>query len=170
MKELGTKNLSLEFTSDDTENAKKSSEFIQDQLESNLKGLTVKLRNVPFKVRLQDDQKQNYDISMSGWGPDYQDPSTFLDLFVSGGSQNRMDYSDSKYDKLIKDADNKYAGDASKRWDLMVKAEKVLLTDDVAIAPLYQRANAYLQKDYIKNLQKNPFGPDYTYKETYISK
>lgn len=170
LKELGTKNVNIEFTSDDTENAKKSSEFIQDQLESNLKGLTVKLRNVPFKVRLQDDQKQNYDISMSGWGPDYQDPSTFLDLFVSGGSQNRMDYSDSKYDKLIKDADNKYAGDASKRWDLMVKAEKVLLTDDVAIAPLYQRANAYLQKDYIKNLQKNPFGPDYTYKETYISK
>lgn len=170
LKELGVKKLTLEFTSDDTENSKKSSEFIQGQLESNLKGLTVKLKNVPFKVRLQNDQKQDYDFSLSGWGPDYQDPSTFLDLFLTGGSQNKMSYSDSAYDKLVKNADNKYAGDANKRWSLMVKAEKVLLTDDYAIAPLYQRANAYLQKSYIKNLQKNPFGPDYTYKETYISK
>ncbi|MBC6130406.1 peptide ABC transporter substrate-binding protein, partial [Listeria booriae] len=93
LKELGVSEITVEFTSDDTENARKSSEFIQDQLQKNLDGLTVKLKNVPFKVRLQNDQNQDYDFSMSGWGPDYQDPSTFLDLFVTDGAQNRMSYS-----------------------------------------------------------------------------
>jgi oligopeptide transport system substrate-binding protein len=170
LKELGVNKLTLEFTSDDTENAKKSSEFIQNQLETNLDGLSVKLKNVPFKVRLQNDQNQDYDFSMSGWGPDYQDPSTFLDLFQTGGAQNRMSYSNPAYDKILKDASVTYAADAQKRWDEMVKAEQILLTDDVAISPLYHRSNAYLQKSYIKDLQKNPFGPDYTYKNTYLTK
>ncbi|EAE2602565.1 peptide ABC transporter substrate-binding protein [Listeria monocytogenes] len=170
LKELGVNEITVEFTSDDTENARKSSEFIQDQLQKNLDGLTVKLKNVPFKVRLQNDQNQDYDFSMSGWGPDYQDPSTFLDLFVTDGAQNRMSYSNKDYDKILNDASVTYAADDQKRWDEMVKAEKILLTDDVAIQPLYQRSTAYLQKDYIKNLQKNPFGPDYTYKETYLTK
>ncbi|WP_088809313.1 MULTISPECIES: peptide ABC transporter substrate-binding protein [Listeria] len=170
LKELGVSNLTLEFTSDDTENAKKSSEFIQNQLETNLDGLKVNLKNVPFKIRLQNDQNQDYDVSMSGWGPDYQDPSTFLDLFQTGGAQNRMSYSNPDYDKILEDAAVTYAAEPQKRWDEMVKAEQILLTDDVAISPLYHRSNAYLQQSYIKDLQKNPFGPDYTYKNTYLTK
>ncbi|MBC8845199.1 peptide ABC transporter substrate-binding protein, partial [Escherichia coli] len=72
------------------------------------------------------------------------------------GAQNRMSYSNKDYDKILNDASVTYAADDQKRWDEMVKAEKILLTDDVAIQPLYQRSTAYLQKDYIKNLQKNP--------------
>ncbi|WP_239256018.1 peptide ABC transporter substrate-binding protein [Listeria ilorinensis] len=170
LEELGLDKLTIEFTSDDTENAKKSSEFLQNQWQTNLEGLTVNLKNVPFKVRLQNDQDQNYDMSMSGWGPDYQDPSTFLDLFKTDGSQNRMSYSNKDYDQILEDASVTYAADDQKRWDEMVGAEKILLDDDVAIQPLYHRANAYLQKDYIHNLQKNPFGPDYTYKNVYLTK
>lgn len=133
---------------------KKSSEFIQNQLQTNLEGLTVKLKNVPFKVRLQNDQNQDYDFSMSGWGPDYQDPSTFLDLFKTGGSQNRMSYSNAAYDKILEDAAVTYAAEPQKRWDEMVKAEKILLTDDVAIQPLYSRATAYLQKRLHQRLTK----------------
>ncbi|NHW22317.1 peptide ABC transporter substrate-binding protein, partial [Escherichia coli] len=127
LKELRVNKITVEFTSDDTENARKSSEFIQDQLQKTLDGLTVKLKNVPFKVRLQNDQNQDYDFSMSGWGPDYQDPSTFLDLFVTDGAQNRMSYSNKDYDKILNDASVTYAADDQKRWDEMVKAEKILL-------------------------------------------
>ncbi|WP_099222053.1 peptide ABC transporter substrate-binding protein [Listeria costaricensis] len=170
LEELGVDKLELEFTSDDTENAKKSSEFLQNQWQTNLEGLSVSLKSVPFKVRLQNDQDQNYDMSMSGWGPDYQDPSTFLDLFKTDGSQNRMSYSNKDYDQILEDASVTYAADDQKRWDEMVGAEKILLDDDVAIQPLYHRANAYLQQSYIHNLQKNPFGPDYTYKNVYLTK
>ncbi|WP_163652005.1 peptide ABC transporter substrate-binding protein [Listeria sp. PSOL-1] len=170
LKELGVNKLTLEFMSDDTENAKKSSEFIQNQLETNLDGLSLSLKNVPFKVRLKNDQDQNYDLAISGWGPDYQDPSTFLDLFKTDGTQNRMGYSNPAYDKLLNEAATTYAADDEKRWNEMVKAENILLTDDVAIAPLYHRANAYLQRDSIHNLQKNVFGADYTYKNIYLTK
>ncbi len=51
---------------------------------------------------------------MSGWGPDYQDPSTFLDLFVTDGAQNRMSYSNKDYDKILNDASVTYAADDQK--------------------------------------------------------
>ncbi|MBC2024866.1 peptide ABC transporter substrate-binding protein [Listeria booriae] len=168
LKELGVTSLNLEFTSDDTENAKKSSEFLQDQWEKNLSGLKVTLKNVPFKIRLANDQKQDYDFSMSAWGPDYQDPSTFLNLFRTGNTQNRMSYSNADYDKIIDQAAGPLAGDTQARWDEMLKAEPILITKDQAIQPLYQRALAFLQQPYVKDLQKNAFGPDYTYKNTYI--
>ncbi|EUJ33105.1 oligopeptide ABC transporter substrate-binding protein [Listeria cornellensis FSL F6-0969] len=154
LKELGVTSLNLEFTSDDTENAKKSSEFLQNQWEKNLSGLKVSLKNVPFKIRLANDQKQDYDFSLSAWGPDYQDPSTFLNLFRTGNAQNRMSYSNAAYDKIIDQAAGPLAGDTQARWDEMLKAEPILIEEDYAIQPLYQRAKAFLQQPYVKDLQK----------------
>ena len=37
-------------------------------------------------------------------------------------------------------------GDAKKRWEELGKAEKLLLEQDVALVPLYQRGDAYVQK------------------------
>ncbi|MFO7197020.1 peptide ABC transporter substrate-binding protein, partial [Enterococcus faecium] len=68
LKELGVNEITVEFTSDDTENARKSSEFIQDQLQKNLDGLTVKLKNLPIKGPLQNDQKPEYEFTISVWG------------------------------------------------------------------------------------------------------
>ena len=79
LKELGVDKLDLEFLSDDTENAKRSSEFMQGQLEENLDGLKITLRNVPFKVRIDNNDKQDYDIQLSGWGADFSDPINFLE-------------------------------------------------------------------------------------------
>src|SRR5699024_2507813 len=53
LEELGVEEITLDYLSDDTENAKKTSEYFQNQLQTNLEGLTVELTNVPFKVRLQ---------------------------------------------------------------------------------------------------------------------
>src|SRR5699024_5106819 len=115
------------------------SEYFQKQLQTNLECLTLELKNVPFKVRLQDTTKQNYDIVMHGWGPDYLDPMTFLDLFVTDGTNNETSYSNEEYDKLIDDAKVKYANDHEKRWEIMLEAEKLLVQEDTVVAPIYQR-------------------------------
>ena len=46
-------------------------EYFKSQLESNLPGLTITLKEVPFNVRLDLDTNQDYDIQVAGWGPDY---------------------------------------------------------------------------------------------------
>lgn len=166
--EIGEDKITLEFLSDDSESAKKTSEYFQNQLESNLDGLTIELRNVPFKVRLQDTSNQDYDIVMQGWSPIYLDPMTFLDLFITDATNNEASYSNEKYDQLVDDAKVKYANDPEKRWELMREAEKVLVEEDTAIAPVYQRGRIVLIKPTVKNFEEHLFGPDYTLKNVYI--
>lgn len=166
--EIGEDKITLEFLSDDSESAKKTSEYFQNQLESNLDGLNIELKNVPFKVRLQDTSNQDYDIVMQGWSPIYLDPMTFLDLFITDATNNEASYSNKEYDQLVDDAKVKYANDPEKRWELMRKAEKVLVEDDTAIAPVYQRGRIVLIKPSVKNFEEHLFGPDYSLKNVYI--
>ncbi|MBP2966939.1 hypothetical protein J8385_20425, partial [Acinetobacter baumannii] len=60
-KELGDK-IELEFLTDDTEVAKTSAEFFSNQIETNLPGVKINIVQVPFTVRVERDQKKDYDI------------------------------------------------------------------------------------------------------------
>ena len=107
LSELGVKELSLEILGGDTDLSKKMDEYLKSQLETNLPGLTITLKEVPFSVRLDLDTKQDYDIQFAGWGPDYQDPFTFLSLWETDGGNNQMSYSNPEYDQLLKDINGK---------------------------------------------------------------
>ncbi|MGN7410348.1 peptide ABC transporter substrate-binding protein [Sporosarcina sp. SAFN-010] len=169
LKELGVDSLELEILGGDTDLSKKMDEYFKSQLETNLEGLTIKLKEVPFAVRLELDDTQDYDIQISGWGPDFQDPISFLDLFVTDGTNNLMSYSNKEYDKLIADSKAELALKPQERYEAFAKAEKILLEDDAAIAPIYQRGLIFLEKPHFKGLVSHPFGADYSYKWAYIS-
>lgn len=168
LKALGVDKLELEILGGDTESSKKMHEYFKNQLEKNLPGLTIKLKEVPFKQRLELDEKLEYQIQVAGWGPDYQDAMTFADLWVTGGGHNASGYSNPKYDKLIEDAKTTLAGDPVARFEAMQEAERILLEEDAGIGPLFQRGTAQLQQPYVKNVFVNSFGPDYSYKWAYI--
>ncbi|UOQ43436.1 peptide ABC transporter substrate-binding protein [Halobacillus salinarum] len=165
--ELGKDKITLEYLGGDTETAKNLDAYIKDQLEQ-LDGLTVKVTSVPFKERLQRDTNMNYQIQNAGWGPDYIDPNTFLNMWVTDGANNKTGYSSKEYDQLIEQAGNEYALEPEKRFENFYKAEKMLIQDDAVLVPLYQRARAQLWKPYVKDVQVNPMGPDYSYKHAYI--
>ncbi len=169
LEEIGETEVTLELLGGDTELAGKMDAYLKEQLETNLEGLTVNLKAVPFAVRLELDEAQDYDIQNSGWGPDFQDPMTFLDLFVTGSSHNLMSYSNDEFDSLIEQAKGELAMDPEGRWEAMAQAEKILLEDDAAIAPIYQRGIMSLQKPYVNNIIKHPFGGDYSYKWAFVS-
>ncbi|QAS51398.1 peptide ABC transporter substrate-binding protein [Halobacillus litoralis] len=165
--ELGIETAELRYLGGDTEVAQNLDAFIKDQLEQ-LEGLSIKVESVPFKVRLERDSNMDYDIENYGWGPDYIDPNTFLNLWVTDGGNNKTGYSSEKYDSLIKKAGTELAQKPGERFETFLEAEKLLIQEDAVIAPLYQRAKAQLWKPYIKNVTANPMGPDYTYKYAYI--
>jgi oligopeptide transport system substrate-binding protein len=169
LKELGTKELTLRYLTDDTENAKRTAEYFKNQLEKNLPGLKIKVESVPFSVRLERDNKMDYDIQMAGWGPDFGDPMTFSDLFVTGGGSNRMGYSNPEYDKLIKKAREELGGNPEEYYKTLLEAEKILIKEDAAIAPVYQRNSAILQNTNIKDIVNYDYGPDYCYKWAYVA-
>ena len=78
-----------------------------------------------------------------------------------------MNYSNVHYDELIK-AKTDFVLDTENRWEALREAEQVLL-EDAAVAPLYHIGSAYVQKDYVKGIEKHQFGGIYTYKNAYIA-
>ncbi|WRP08121.1 peptide ABC transporter substrate-binding protein [Rossellomorea aquimaris] len=165
--ELGKDSIELELLNYDSDSSKKIGEFLKEQLEQNLEGLTVSIKAQPFKQKLELESKGDYDVSFAGWGPDYPDPMTFVDMFVTDGAHNQMAYSNPEYDKLIEQAKGELLDDQEARWQAMVDAEKILF-EDQAISPMYQRGTAFLERPYVKGLLRHSFGADASYKWAYI--
>ncbi|WJP98421.1 peptide ABC transporter substrate-binding protein [Macrococcus bovicus] len=166
-KELGKDKFDFELLTYDADTSKKDAEYFKDQIETNLPGVSITIKQQPFKQKLDLESKGNYDIAFAGWGPDYPDAMTFLDMFVTGGPHNQMNYSNKEYDKLIKEGKTTLLADPEKRWTTLQDAENLFL-EDAALIPMYQRGAARLVQPYVKNYVTHKFAGDTTLKETYI--
>ncbi|OJG97838.1 pheromone-binding protein [Enterococcus termitis] len=167
-KELGISSFKFDIVGDDTDSTKKILEYIQGAVKENLDGVDVTVTNVPFTVRLDRGKNGDFEVIMGGWGADYADPSSFTDLFVTGGAYNRGRYSNEEYDALVEASGKKDAADPDKRWDDMVAAEKLIL-DEMGVAPVYQKAEAHMRSSKVKGVVAHGAGATYDYKWTYIS-
>lgn len=168
LKELGLSSAptGLQLVGDDTSGAKKSLEYIQEQLRVNL-GLELQIVSVPFKERLERGKSGRFDVLISGWGADYNDPMTYLDLFTTGNAFNRGKWSNSEFDALIKKS--KANANFEERMQDLVKAEKIFI-EDAGIVPLYYRNRLGLKKDFIKDWHWHVIGPEYTLKWADVQK
>ena len=157
MKEEGKKSVSFTLMGDDTDQAKKTNEFVQSQL-SKLPGFKVTNQNLPYKTRLQRSADGQFQMVLSGWTGDFPDPITFLSLMTSHNTYNNGRWGNKQYDKLIANAEGKDANNTDKRWDDMVQAEKILVNDE-GVVPLYQQVTPQLVKSNIKGIQFFPTAP-----------
>ncbi len=104
-------------------------------------GIHMELRPLEWKSYLADMSGQNYDLMRSSWVGDYNDPNTFLDLFLSGGGNNRTGWKDPGYDRLVETANA--TADRAARFALLQAAESRLVRDGVPIIPLYSYVGFY---------------------------
>lgn len=165
LEEIGQDSVHITLTASPSEDNDKTAEYLKNEIETKLPGLTVDIRLVPAEQRYVIEKALEYEMVISAWGPDYIDPMTYIGMWVTGGSANRMDYSNPDYDALV--AKINAENDSATRYQLMLDAEKMLF-DDAAIAPLYQRGLAVLQRTNINGLVRHPSGSDYTFKWTSI--
>ncbi|MGH2319135.1 peptide ABC transporter substrate-binding protein [Planococcus sp. SE5232] len=162
LEETGATEVTVSINIADSEDHKKVAEYIQAQLEDNLPGFKLDIKAVPFAQRLEIEKAVEYDLSLSSWGPDYSDPMTYLDMWLEGGSANRMDYSNAKLEELVSAA--RTETDLEARYQMLLDIEKILLEEDAAIVPLYQEGAAVLMRSKIKNLLVHPTGASFSYK------
>lgn len=165
LEELGEDSIEVEFLGSDSDTSKIMNEYLVNQLESNLDGLDVTLKEVPGEQALDLANNMDYDIQLSAWGPDYLDPYSFMSLWITDGENNLMGYSNDEYDKLMEEAQNELAkpGKEQERYDNFIEAEKILF-EDAAIAPVYQEFVAMLVDPKMEGVITNPIGPTYEYK------
>ncbi|CAK4826450.1 unnamed protein product [Aphanomyces euteiches] len=165
LKEAGVAALpKLSVIGDDTETGKKLLEFLISQWKTNL-GIDVTAEPMPHKNRLDRELKKDYTIVSSLWGADYNDPMTWLDMYVSGGSFNTQDWSNAKYDELVKGALTNT--DIVSRAKQLADAEKILM-DEAAVMPLYFRSSAFVVRPTVEGLILPPYGPDFELKWTTV--
>ena len=155
LKELGQSSVSFTLLSDDTDVAKSTLEYLQGAWSKALPGIKVSTKSVPFKTRVQLGLDHKADVIVSSWQADFPDAISFLDLFTSGNAYNMGDWSNAKYDQLIKASKTTDATSISKRWSDLKQADEILGQTQGVIG-LYQTGEAHLTKKSIKHMSYSP--------------
>ncbi len=119
-------------------NSSELNDAIAVELQSMIKetlGIDLIMRKQEWKVYLNSLSRLDYDIARSSWVGDYNDPNTFLDLFVTGGGNNRTGWGYPRYDGLIAQAASET--NIETRAQFFANAERILVEEMVPIAPLF---------------------------------
>ncbi len=101
----------------------------------------VELVNVEWKVYLQKRREKKYQIARGGWVGDYNDPTTFLNLWVKNNPNNFTYWSNKNYEHLLALAAKEIS--AEKRIHLLEEAEAIVL-EELPMLPIHSSATSHL--------------------------
>ena len=142
----------------------KVAQAVQQMWKQNL-GVEVGVTVQEWQVYNDSQDKLNFEICRAGWGPDYLDPMTFIDLFVTNGGNNDTGWSNREYDALVAKANA--AADPKVRMEAMRQAEKILISE-MPVMPIYFYTNPNLVRDSVKGVIVPPFAISADFKQAYI--
>jgi oligopeptide transport system substrate-binding protein len=130
-------------------------------------GITsIHLRAQEWKVYLNTQQLMDFDLCLSGWIGDYNDPQTFIDMFVTDGGNNDTGWGNAQYDQMLATSEN--TADPAKRMQILSQMEKILVVDEVPIVPVYFWVGMSLYyPDKVGGFEPN-FVDDHRWGEFYI--
>lgn len=137
----------LEILHNTHDGHKKIAEAIGAMWSDTLK-VSIRPLNKEWKVYLTDQDNGDYDIARAGWGADYADPMTFLDMWTTGNGNNQTGWSDEKFDSLI--SQTRSAPNEEARIAMLHEAESILM-EELPIIPIYWYTRAYLLDTRVKN-------------------
>jgi oligopeptide transport system substrate-binding protein len=134
------------------EEKKLVAEAIQSMWQKHL-GVVVKIENQEWKVFLKKLQNDPFPVFRAGWGADYPDPDNFMKLFTSNSGNNHGRWKNTHYDQLLEIAAREL--DPKKRGKIYDDAQKLLTEIDVAIVPLYWKAESTILSPKFTGLEYN---------------
>lgn len=168
LQEIGQKSLTFDvLSSNDEADSDQLTQYLQSQWTKELKGIKINITNIPDKSTTSRAQQGNFDIYLSHWGGDFNDPMTFMQIPMTGTSYNYGKWSNSEYDNLVKKAGNQDANNPDIRWNDLISAAKIV-NGNQAITPIYQQTTAYLQNKRVHGIIHNTAGTQWSYKYAYV--
>ncbi len=130
-------------------------EYFQDTLLRNLNlKFAVEQMQVPqfYEVLTSGE----YDFTLPGWSPDWDDPDTYLSMWSSSHPNNASGISLPQFDEDL--AKVRTEQDPMKRAEIYKDAETVLLTQG-PIIPVHMRTAAAVRSERVENIQPVMFSP-----------
>lgn len=149
---LGVDSFTLSLLVEDTEASINVAQSLEAQIEATLPGVDIQIEQTPKKNRLDRMREGNFDLGLTRWGPDYADPTTYLQLLITDSSYNDARYSNEEFDagyESIQTGD--LVLDEEARFEKMIELEKLALSEG-AVLPVYQAASAVLVKGNVDGL------------------
>ncbi|MCF6262109.1 MAG: peptide ABC transporter substrate-binding protein [Xanthomonadales bacterium] len=142
----------LELVYNTSESHRKVAVAIQQMWKDAL-NIEVTLANQEWKVYLDSLTQMEYQVARRGWIGDYVDPNNFLDMFLTGGGNNKTGYADPLYDELIL-TKAPQAKSKQERFALFYQAETMLM-EEMPIIPIYTYSTKRLVDPAVKGLPSN---------------
>lgn len=146
-------NFVVKIVTDEGDTAAKNCAFFQEQWKTNL-GVTATVEQMTYKARLDRMTNKDFSVVLAGWGPDYNDPMTFMDLWLSNGGNNHTSWANKDYDEMIANAIKEV--DPAVREGILIEAEKLLM-DEMPIGPIYNRARDYVCSERLTGIVRTAF-------------
>lgn len=118
-------------------------------------GVEVRLVRKEVRTFREDVKSGRFMISRASWFGDYGDPTTFLDVCRTGDGNNDRGYASPEYDRLLDDAAQE--ADPGRRFDLLSRAEALLVERDLPLLPLFHYSQLYLYDPHrVKGVSAHP--------------
>lgn len=145
----GPSDITVTITTSDADAAKKQAEVCQEMWTTKL-GINVEINQITYAEVLSRHESGDFEIAWGGWGSDYDDPYSYLELFKSDSSYNYSHYKNDKVDELLTASQTET--DAKKRMEMLHEAEQIII-DDGGFLPQAEREVHYMVDDDVKGLQ-----------------
>lgn len=163
--ELGLQELPpLVLLSGDTPVARLQSEYYQELWRREL-GLDIRIDEQIFRQRLQKMTDGEFDMVLSGWGPDYNDGLTFADYYASWNLNNRGRYNNPELDAYVRIAQSSL--DQAERVSAFAEIQRIVYEDVIHISD-YERGYVYSTDPRLKGVIRRVFGPETDYSYAWI--
>jgi oligopeptide transport system substrate-binding protein len=138
----------IELLFNTSEDHRRIAEAIQAMWKRDL-NIPVGLANQEWASYLAATTARQYDVARRSWIGDFRDPMTFLDMWVTDGGNNRTNWSNRRYDALVRAARSE--ADPARRLSMLSEAEGILLEEGPVI-PIYHYTQSALVKPYVKGI------------------
>ena len=163
--ELGRNSFDIDLLVEDDATAQNIASYIAEQW-NKLPGVNCTLTVKTKKQRVKDIQDGNYQTCITRWGPDYADPMTYLNMWITDNNNNYGRWSSADYDAIVMNCINgELAADQEARWDALHDAEEIIM-DQAVILPIYQKCNAMMTKSNVHNIECHSIALNRVYKNT----
>ncbi len=149
----------------DSPNVVRQAEYLQRVFMETL-GISLVIDKQIFKQKLAKLNSGDFDLALSAWGPDYNDPMTFADLLHADNENNHGRYRNTRYNQLVETA--AHLSNSSARNQLFTEMENII-RDDIAVLPLSEPGIIYVQDPRLQQVRRSRFGDDPDFRHAYIS-
>lgn len=148
----------IKLLTTNSESAAREAEALQAMWSEHL-GINVRIEQREWATYLQKQYQSDYDLCVAGWIGDYLDPTTFLEMWITGGGNNNTGFSSKEFENLLNKAEN--TADPAVRLTILSEAENTFLAETAAL-PVYFYTTNYLIRPEVKGwhpllLNNHPF-------------